>query len=54
VVLRVLLEVAELARGLDPLGHLGAVDGLEALDLGLEIRPVAGRHEDAVVVHQWS
>ena len=40
VVLRVLLEIAPLARGLDALGDLSPSDGLKLLELGLEgLRP---------------
>jgi hypothetical protein len=43
VVVGVLLQVAELAGGLDPLRHLRARGSLEALELGAELLEALGR-----------
>ena len=49
VVLAVLLEIAPLARGLDPRGHRAAPLALERLELGDQRRVVGGGHQRGLV-----
>ena len=48
VVLGVLRDVAELARLLDPLGHLAALLGLQLLELRLELLEAFGGEDDVL------
>src|SRR4051794_36329541 len=54
VVLGVLLEVAEVARDLDPLRDVLAPRSLQLLELGLQLGEPFGRDLGGLGAHQWS